>query len=134
MGTERNRINANTFSSAPLHVRIRYKDTIINTEMKIGHFTVTQTKKPHHWQFAIVERIDVLLLWYEVDKQRSFVVEEEDEHDFLFVELFARPRSRRLITAAPLAASSTNPFFVGVYPALIFGDHPLQEAVVLFEQ
>ena len=42
--TERNPENANTLNSAPLHVRIRNTDT----EIKIGHFTLTDTNKSQH--------------------------------------------------------------------------------------
>ena len=42
--TERNPENANTFNSAPLRVRVSNTDT----EIKIGHCTVTDTKKSQH--------------------------------------------------------------------------------------
>ena len=46
MGTNtgRNANDANTFNSAPLHVRTRNTDA----EVKIGHFTLTDTNKSQH--------------------------------------------------------------------------------------
>ena len=42
--TERNLENVNTFNSAPFRVRISNTDT----EIKIGHFTLTDTNKSQH--------------------------------------------------------------------------------------